>query len=266
MHILNPTPGFEQGSITKERLVIIDDDEPFSKECLVQAISSAFPNLTVTGVSGGETLYHLDKAPIALILLKIHQAHPLSGRRLPDAIGATLQEYPDTPLVVLSACTNAATVGEIIASGVRGVIPVTTSFKIAVAALQLIMVGGIYSPFLPIGDLQTADGANKVRQIVSQEAEPYILSHATAKPSPNLVKQPDDMVDANPNVSNGIFTTRELEVLGALQNGWSNKWIAHSLHISENTIKVHIQRIMRKLHVSNRTEAVIRHRQLSSSR
>jgi DNA-binding NarL/FixJ family response regulator len=78
-----------------------------------------------------------------------------------------------------------------------------------------------------------------------------------------LVEQSEEIFDGHSGASNVIFTAREMEVLEALQKGWSNKWIAHSLHISENTIKVHIQRIMRKLHATNRTEAVVRHRQLN---
>jgi DNA-binding NarL/FixJ family response regulator len=34
--------------------------------------------------------------------------------------------------------------------------------------------------------------------------------------------------------------------------------IASDLRVSESTVKVHIHNVMRKLHVSNRTEAVIK--------
>jgi DNA-binding NarL/FixJ family response regulator len=59
------------------------------------------------------------------------------------------------------------------------------------------------------------------------------------------------------NGSRVTFTTREADVLALLQKGHSNKWIADHLKLSENTVKVHIQHIMRKLHATNRTEAVI---------
>ncbi len=36
-----------------------------------------------------------------------------------------------------------------------------------------------------------------------------------------------------------------------------NKWIASQLNLSENTVKVHIRHIMRKLKATNRTQAVI---------
>jgi DNA-binding NarL/FixJ family response regulator len=60
------------------------------------------------------------------------------------------------------------------------------------------------------------------------------------------------------------LTAREAEVLAALQKGYPNKWIAHHLNLSENTVKAHIRKIMRKLHATNRTEAVVLSQQLRS--
>jgi DNA-binding NarL/FixJ family response regulator len=54
------------------------------------------------------------------------------------------------------------------------------------------------------------------------------------------------------------LTPREQHVLEALQLGLPNKLIAVRLNLSENTVKMHIQRIMRKCSAHNRTEAVVR--------
>ncbi len=54
------------------------------------------------------------------------------------------------------------------------------------------------------------------------------------------------------------LTPREQHVLEALQLGLPNKLIAVRLKLSENTVKMHIQRIMRKCSAHNRTEAVLR--------
>jgi DNA-binding NarL/FixJ family response regulator len=54
------------------------------------------------------------------------------------------------------------------------------------------------------------------------------------------------------------FTARENDVVGALMTGKSNKVIAGELNISENSVKVHLRNVMRKLDVHNRTEAVIK--------
>ena len=52
------------------------------------------------------------------------------------------------------------------------------------------------------------------------------------------------------------LTKRELEVLNLMAKGKANKEIAESLVISERTVKFHVSSIMKKLGVSNRTEAV----------
>lgn len=52
------------------------------------------------------------------------------------------------------------------------------------------------------------------------------------------------------------LTTRELEVLGMLAEGLSNRQIADRLRLSDHTIKFHISSILDKLGVSTRTEAV----------
>lgn len=52
------------------------------------------------------------------------------------------------------------------------------------------------------------------------------------------------------------LTERELEVLAAMAQGVSNKGIARGLSISEGTVKTHVTRILHKLGVNSRTEAV----------
>ncbi|MFZ5863823.1 MAG: response regulator [Nitrospirota bacterium] len=53
------------------------------------------------------------------------------------------------------------------------------------------------------------------------------------------------------------LTTREEEILRQLANGATNKEIANILSISEHTVKIHLKSILRKLHMSNRTQAAI---------
>jgi DNA-binding NarL/FixJ family response regulator len=53
------------------------------------------------------------------------------------------------------------------------------------------------------------------------------------------------------------LTERELEVIRALAQGMSDRQIAQSLGISEKTVRNHTSNIYRKLHIFDRTQAVI---------
>jgi DNA-binding NarL/FixJ family response regulator len=52
------------------------------------------------------------------------------------------------------------------------------------------------------------------------------------------------------------LTARELQILEQLAEGSTNKQIADTLDISDNTVRHHVNSIMEKLQVSDRTEAV----------
>ncbi len=58
-------------------------------------------------------------------------------------------------------------------------------------------------------------------------------------------------------LSNPELSERELEVLRSLAQGMSNAEIATALSIGEGTVKSHVNRILNKLDVSDRTQAVI---------
>ncbi len=62
--------------------------------------------------------------------------------------------------------------------------------------------------------------------------------------------------------SGETLTIREVEILKLIVTGASNREIAETLVISENTVKSHITRILGKLHAKSRTEAVSRVREL----
>jgi DNA-binding NarL/FixJ family response regulator len=61
------------------------------------------------------------------------------------------------------------------------------------------------------------------------------------------LKNPDDTITA--------LTYRELQVLRLLVNEASNSEIAKQLFISDNTVRVHVHRILEKLRARNRREA-----------
>jgi DNA-binding NarL/FixJ family response regulator len=53
------------------------------------------------------------------------------------------------------------------------------------------------------------------------------------------------------------LTSREIEIIGLVAKGYTNKNIANTIKISENTVKAHLADIFSKLGVSNRTQAII---------
>ena len=58
-----------------------------------------------------------------------------------------------------------------------------------------------------------------------------------------------------------LFTPREIEVLGAIGDGLTNKMIARRLEISPHTVKFHVESLLRKLGARTRAEAVAKARE-----
>jgi DNA-binding NarL/FixJ family response regulator len=52
------------------------------------------------------------------------------------------------------------------------------------------------------------------------------------------------------------LSPREVDVIGALVKGISNRQIGRELGVEEVTVKLHLRRIYKKIGVSNRTQAV----------
>lgn len=63
--------------------------------------------------------------------------------------------------------------------------------------------------------------------------------------------------DAVPDDQTEPLTPREKEILQWLARGVSNKVIARNLNVTESTVKVHVQNILRKLNVTSRVQAAV---------
>ena len=100
-----------------------------------------------------------------------------------------------------------------------------------------------------------------VRAVLPRHSNPQqIVAAIEAVAAGLLVLQPGDLdgllVNPRPARISEPLTPREIEVLGMLAEGQSNKAIAHRLNISEHTVKFHVTSVMAKLNAGSRTEAV----------
>ena len=157
----------------------------------------------------GKTPYDLILTDLAMPRLNWHE----SLRRLKE-------HYPNVPIVVLSAVSDPENVLQAIDIGASGFIPKTSSAKIILSALHLVLSGGLYLP-------------SELLNLANKEE--------TAPPADHK----------------GPLTPRQLDVLRLMGQSKPNKIIARELDLSEGTVKLHVTAILKALDVTNRTGAVI---------
>jgi DNA-binding NarL/FixJ family response regulator len=139
----------------------------------------------------------------------------------------------------------------IVASGSRARLLVLTTFEVDEYALEAIRAGasGFLLKDVPADDLERA-----VRAVAAGEAAlsprvarllmDHVAAHAVPRP-------------AAPGVDVSSLTSREVEVLRLVARGRSNAEIAGTLTLSEATVKTHVSRILLKLGLRDRVQAVV---------
>src|SRR5829696_822102 len=96
---------------------------------------------------------------------------------------------------------------------------------------------------------RTLDGESPL----NQELATRLLRQLAEEKQHNLYRVPSKRHEPLEDA----LTPRETEVLGLLTTGRTNQQIARTLTISKGTAKVHVERIIRKLGVSDRTQAAV---------
>ena len=164
------------------------------------------------------------------------EAVRLAARLKPDIILLDL-EMPD--LDGLSALT------QIRAANPQARVIIVTAYDTDERIVQAVVAGaqGYLLKGAPREDIFRAirvvhDGGSLLQPIVASK----LMQHVSQQ--------------ANPPAEVDTLTPRELEVLGLLAKGKSNRQIADELVISERTAKFHVSSILAKLDARNRTEAV----------
>ncbi|MSQ43967.1 MAG: response regulator transcription factor [Chloroflexi bacterium] len=103
------------------------------------------------------------------------------------------------------------------------------------------------------------DGPGLIKAVVRASAMPGIdLTHRATIPvaiGHNGHRQ-GDLFNNDP-AGVGTLNSREIEILDAIARGFSNKTIGSHFGISDQTVKNRLTGILRKLHATDRTEAVV---------
>lgn len=139
-----------------------------------------------------------------------------------EALKELKSKAPQARFVVVSAGENSGTIRKSLELGVCGYIPKRSEPVILNKALQLILEGGTYLP-------------------------PSVL-----QPTSDTTVQ-----DRQPCGMTKTLTNRQNQVLGLVAQGLSNKQIAYQMGVSEATVKLHINALLRSVGATNRTQAVI---------
>lgn len=134
------------------------------------------------------------------------------------------RQFPGLALLVASGQEDAPTIRAVLATGASGFFPKTAAPELLLQAIRMIQADGVYVPAGALADFH------------------------------------DGLPPARPETAG--LTPRQRDVLQRLLRGWPNKLIARELGLTEGTVKIHIAAILRALRARNRTEAVVRARQL----
>jgi DNA-binding NarL/FixJ family response regulator len=216
----------EEGSGRSSQRVALIDPKPLTRRSIGDLLAKAFPESAMVAASTCEELLEIDERWIGrpnLVVVYIRSVG-VTSTYVQSALELLRVRLPEASTVVLADSDEVAEVNRALTHGVRGYIPTSVEWDVAVAALMLISAGGIFVP---------ADA----------------LRSTAEKPN-------DQPEGGRQGRSDGLdLTPRELSVIDLLREGKPNKVIAARLDMQENTVKVHVRNILKKLNAANRTHA-----------
>ncbi|MFT6895752.1 MAG: DNA-binding NarL/FixJ family response regulator [Paraglaciecola sp.] len=199
---------------------LIADDHPLFREALVGALEPLFKDAQIVQADSlDSSLVCLEQYPdIDLILLDLH----MPGCENFYGLIRITQDYPDVPVVVISATDSIEVISYVMNFGAKGFIPKSTSTQLMAEALLAVIDGKTWLP-------------EQLREkIASIDNEGLNIAQKLAE-----------------------LTPKQFQVLKLIQNGLLNKQIAYKLNVTEATVKAHISAMFRKLEVNTRTQAVL---------
>ena len=114
--------------------------------------------------------------------------------------------------------------------------------------------------------LTSSEGDMDMRRAIEAGAQAFLIKGAVRKELRQIIKTvhaggryiPAEVAQKiADHLDSPAPTTRELEVLKLVGEGLRNKEVAARLSIGEDTVKMHLRNVMRKLNVNDRTHAVM---------
>ena len=207
----------EEGII---RVAVVDDQRLFTKG--ISGLVDMLPGVEAVGVAynGEEAIALCRKEEPDVVLMDISMPKM-------DGISATREIrdlLPQTAVVILTGHEEDEHVFEGIKAGAQGYLLKDAELEDLSRAIRTVHAGDtIIAPELAQKMLSTFEGSGRSGR---SELMPPL-------------------------------TDRELEVIRALARGMSDRQIAGALSISEKTVRNHTSNIYRKLHIFDRTQAVI---------
>lgn len=207
--------------------ILIADDHPLFRSALRQALALGLGSdarlvevASIAELEGRLT----EKSDWDLVLLDLNMpgAYGFSGLVLLRG------QYPQIPVVMVSAQEEAAVVVRAREFNASGFIPKSSSLEIIQDAVRMVLDGEEWWP-------------PQAFEAVSVSAEAKAASEGLAS-----------------------LTPQQFRVLTMVCEGLLNKQIAYELSVSEATIKAHVTAIFRKLGVRTRTQAALLLQQLES--
>jgi len=147
-----------------------------------------------------------------------------------DGLNGIIQfrnQFPEVPIVIISAEEDKGTVLQAFTYGAVGFITKSSSCERIVDAIEQVLAGQVYMP---------PDIIRNTRPVRDMRED-------TSKPiDPKLIR---------------ALTKKQLMVFECIAKGKSNKQIAYELNIAETTVKAHVSAILGKLNVHNRIQAAL---------
>ena len=198
--------------------ILIADDHEVLRRGLVSLFSGSDINIVAEATSGDEAVQIAIEQQPDVVLLDIRMSN---GDGL-SALEAIKEQQPEMPVLMLSTYDNPTYIAQAMAQGASGYLLKGSNREEIIEKIRAVASG------------QSVWTSDELRRFGRKSAA------------------------ASPNGDLEItLTRREREVLEQVAHGLTNKQIGQQLHISAETVKEHIQNILRKIGVSDRTQAAV---------